>query len=187
MKFYSACLSFAHRVIFDRLLAFGIFFLNLFGDRQKAKAQMAMLENCAENTLGCAVLTMMRAKNLEFVPWYENHDLKHALLGFRQEAPQEICMQAFMFGNSGFSLFSVFTFLLFVIWTPDVWQELPYHYRCGRLTAPVGHWRIEDYAHRDLKALRLEISLERARSIVSAKAVSRSERSLLWKSRSPIR
>ena len=168
-KIYRAWLRFAHRVVFHQLLSLGIFFIRLFSDRKLAKSRYDLLINCPENTLGHAVLAMLKAKSLRFVPRYENHDLKHALLGFRQEAPQEICMQAFMFGNAGFSVFSVLTFLVFVVWTPDVWMELSYHYRCGRLTSTIGHWRIEDYAHRDLEELRKEIGLERARTVAKRK------------------
>ena len=162
-KIIGAWLRFAHRVIFARQLDFGIFFLKLFGDKEEAKRLFALIENSAEGTLGRSVWDMLHAKHLDFVPSYENHDLKHALLGYRQEAPEEIRMQAFMFGNAGFSLFSIATFLMFILWTPDVWLEMPYHYRCGRLTKPIGHWHIEAFAHRDLEALRLEIGLEVAR------------------------
>ena len=162
-KVFGAWLRFAHRVIFARQLDFGIFFLNLFGDKKEARRLFAMLEHCAEHTLGRTVWDMLQAKKLDFVPRYENHDLKHALLGYRQEAPDEIRMQAFMFGNAGFSLFSIATFLMFIPWTPDVWLEMPYHYRCGRLTKPIGHWHIEKFAHRNLEELRLEIGLEEAR------------------------
>jgi hypothetical protein len=162
-KIISAWLRFAHRVIFARQLDFGIFFLKLFGDKKEAKRLFALIENSAEGTLGRSVWDMLHNKHLDFVPSYENHDLKHALLGYRQEAPEEIRMQAFMFGNAGFSLFSIATFLMFILWTPDVWLEMSYHYRCGSLTKPIGHWRIEAFAHRDLEALRLEIGLEAAR------------------------
>lgn len=165
IRFFSAWLRFAHRVIFVRQLNIGIFFLNLLGDKKAAKRRQDLLEHCAPGTLGRAIWEMLSEKNLDVVPWYEEHDMKHALLGFQQYAPDEIRMQAFMFGNAGFSAFSVLTFLLFVVWTPDVWPELAFHYRCGKRTAPIGHWRVEDYAHRDLEELRREIGLEEARRI----------------------
>ncbi len=175
-KIFCAWLRFAHRVVFVRQLNFGIFFLNLFGNKKAASRRLVALEHCAPGTLGRNIWDMLQANNLDFVPYYETHDLKHALLGYRQEAPDEIRMQAFMFGNAGFSLFSIGTFLLFVIWTPDVWSELLYHFRSGRLTKPIGHWQVEEVAHRDLEELRLEIGLEEARE----KARNRNNRASTW-------
>lgn len=124
---------------------------------------MTGLENYQEGTLGKELWLLMKQKNLAFVPWYENHDLKHVLLGYPQYPPDEIRMQAFMFGNAGFSVIHTLIFLLFVIWIPEVWPELPYHYRVGKLTAPVGSWRLADVADRELADLRKQIGLEAAR------------------------
>lgn len=162
-RLIGAWLRFAHRVIFARQLAFGVYFLRLFGDKAKSEQLLASLEQCVEGTLGHAIFHMLKARNYTFVPGQEGHDLKHALLGYRQEPPEEMRMQAFMFGNAGFSLFSVSTYLLFLIWTPDMWLDLSYHYRVGKLTLPIGSWKIEDLAHRNLLELRLEIGLEEAR------------------------
>ena len=109
-KIFGAWLSFAHRVIFAWQLAFPVFFLNLIGNKKKVNEDLAVLEQCASGTLGRAVWDMMRANHLDFVPWYVNHDLKHALLAYPQQAPDEMRMQAFMFGNAGFSCFYVFIF-----------------------------------------------------------------------------
>lgn len=153
----------SYRYIFPGQLRFGVFFLNLFGNRAYARALACSLEYCREGTLGRAIWLFLRARNFELVPWYERHDLKHVLLGYPPYPPGEIRMQAFMFGNAGFSVVHTLIFLSFVIWTPEVWPELPYHYRVGQLTKPIGHWTVEQYADRDLEELRLEIGLEAAR------------------------
>lgn len=68
-----------------------------------------------------------------------------------------------MFGNAGFSIFVSFVFLMFVIWTPDVWPELPYHHRVGKLTEPNGDRKVEEVVHLDLGQLRQGIGLYEAR------------------------
>ena len=98
----------------------------------------------------------------DFVPYYEKHDLKHVLLGYDAAAPEEMCMQAFMFGNAGFRPFIKLFTIIFLIWTPDAWRELPYHFLIGRFTKPIGGLRVEDLAHRDLQAVRNEIGLMEA-------------------------
>jgi ubiquinone biosynthesis protein Coq4 len=151
-----------HNLIFHHQLGFGIYFLNLFGDRQSASRRLVALTDCPAGTLGHAIFQMMKKNYLDFVPWYESHDMKHALLGYQQKPPDEIRMQAFMFGNAGFSLFSVFTFLLFVLWAPDTWRDLLKHYRAGQYTRPIAHLILEDVAHQQLEDLRMEIGLYKA-------------------------
>jgi hypothetical protein len=153
----------ALRVLFPRQLAVGAFFLNLTGSRRRRQLLMERLEQCPDGSLGREVWLLLRQNGYEPVTRYENHDLKHVLLGYRQEAEDEIRMQAFMFGNAGFSVFSVLTFLLFVVYTPRVWRELPFHYRSGALVAPIGHWTLATHAERDVAALRAQINLEQAR------------------------
>ncbi len=157
-----------YRYLFPGQLAFGVFFLNLFGNRTRTRALLQSLEPCPEGSLGREIWLLLRSRNLELVPWYERHDLKHVLLGYPPYPPDEIRMQAFMFGNAGFSPVYTLIFLLFVIWTPEVWPELPYHYRVGQLTRPVGDWDIERFAHRNVAELRLDIGLEQARRQAAA-------------------
>jgi hypothetical protein len=156
-------LHLCHNLVFHHQLNFGIYFLKRFGDRQSASRRLVALSDCEAGTLGHAIFQMMKKSELDFVPWYESHDIKHALLGYPQRAPDEIRMQAFMFGNAGFSWFSTFTFLLFVIWVPDTWRDLAKHYRAGQYTRPIGDWILEDVAHRQLEGLRVEIGLYEAR------------------------
>lgn len=160
-------LTFLHhlavRVLFPKQLSFGIFFLNLTGTKQARSQLMQRLAHCPEHSLGHEVWAMLHRNGHDLVRHYESHDLKHVLLQYEQEPEDEIRMQAFMFGNSGFSLFSVVTFLMFVIYTPRVWRELPYHYRIGQNTAPIGHWTLEKYADYNVDDLRAKINLEQAR------------------------
>ncbi len=62
----------------------------------------------------------------------------------------------------------VVLFSMFAVWTPEVWLELPYHYRVGQLTARIGGWDIERFAHRQVAELRLEIGLEAAHEAARA-------------------
>jgi ubiquinone biosynthesis protein Coq4 len=158
---------FALRVLFSKQLSFGIFFLNLSGTKQARIQLMDRLAHCPERSLGREVWAMLHRNGHDLVRHYESHDLKHVLLEYEQEPEDEIRMQAFMFGNSGFSLFSIVTFLMFVIYTPRVWRELPYHYRIGRNTVPIGHWTLDMYAEYKVDDLRAQINLEQARQTAS--------------------
>ena len=155
-------LRFFHTVMFPKQLAFGVFFLKLFGDKNYCKQLKTKLLDCPEGTVGHELRCFMDANSLEFVPHYEKHDLKHVLLGYGITAPEEMCMQAFMFGNAGFRPVITLITLTFLVWTPDAWRELPYHFLVGRFTRPVGGLRVEDLAHRNLLEIRQEIGLTEA-------------------------
>ncbi len=148
-------------MIFPNQLAFGIFFLKLFGNNKYCRKLKSDLSQLSENTVGKRLWHLLMAKNLELVPWYETHDLKHALLGYKMEADEEMLMQAFMTGND-FRLFNSLISLFFVIWTPEIWHKIPLHYQIGRLTRPIGNIKIEDIAQADLEQLRQQIGLYEA-------------------------
>ncbi len=160
-------LRFSHEVIFPRQLAFGVFFLQLFGDRQRCKQLKIRLQDCPEGSVGCELLRLMERHGIHFVPWYERHDLKHLLLGYRLEACDEMRMQAFMFGNAGFSPFITLATLTFLLWVPDAWRDLPRHYFIGKMTRPIGGLNVEQVAHRNLEELRRELGLEDAKAQVA--------------------
>jgi Coenzyme Q (ubiquinone) biosynthesis protein Coq4 len=148
--------------IFHQQLSFGVFFLKLLGKHRNAHTLFVSLEAYEDGTLGKEIWKMLRTNKYELVPYYEKHDLKHVLLNYPQTAGDEMRMQAFMFGNAGFKLPMVLISIIFVIWTPEVWLELPYHYRVGQLTKAVGGWKIEDFGHRSVSELRQEIGLSAA-------------------------
>lgn len=153
----------ALRTLFPRQLAAGIFCLNLIGSKRRREALMARIEACPEGSVGREVWAMLRKNGHGLVTRYEDHDLKHVVLGYPQEPEDEIRMQAFMFGNAGFSVFSVLTFLIFVVYTPRVWGELPFHYRIGALAGPVSDLQLESHAECQVAALRAQFNLEQAR------------------------
>ncbi len=162
-KIKSTILHFFHTVVFPKQLAFGVFFLNLFGDRKYCDSLKNKIDNCSENTVGFHLKKFMEHNKFEFVPWYENHDMKHVILEYKATASDENCMQAFMIGNSGFRPITTFLAILFCIWTPDVWKDLPYHFLIGRLTKPVNKLNIEETIYEDLNEIRKRIGIHDAK------------------------
>ena len=56
-------LHFFHQKVFHYQLAFGIFFLNLFGNRELAKKRMEAIAQCAPGTLGYSIYNLMISNN----------------------------------------------------------------------------------------------------------------------------
>ncbi len=152
-----------HNVFFPNQLAFGVFFLNLFGDKNYCRNLKVVLKRCPQGSFGHRLLDFMEEHGFDFVPWYEKHDMKHVLLGYGATAPEEMYMQAFMFGNAGFKPLVTIITLTFLIWTPDAWKDLPFHFMVGRMSKPIGNLVLEDIAESDLEELRNEIGLYEAR------------------------
>jgi hypothetical protein len=151
----------SHHVLFPKQLEFGIYFLRLFGDTHKTKHLQKSLSSLAENTIGKRLYNLLKNRGLELVPFYEEHDLKHAILGYSMEATDEMLMQAFMAGND-FKFTTNFIALFFVIWTPEIWFQIPHHFKIGRKCKPIGHYKVRDLIHRDLEQFRTEIGFYEA-------------------------
>ncbi|MCC3157196.1 hypothetical protein LJ737_08100 [Hymenobacter sp. 15J16-1T3B] len=126
---------------------------------QGVAEQLRFLQDLPGGTLGRAVADCLQAHALELIPGYEDHDLKHVLLGYAMTPEDELKLKAFALGNGDYTpltLALVGTGLLL----PALWPELRAHYRRGRRVPPgVYRWRLRDYATRDLAALRREIGL----------------------------
>lgn len=149
-------------IIFPGQLTIAVAVLNFFGDTRGCKTLMQKMALQPENTLGNVLYKIMARNAVELVPWYKEHDMKHALLGYKMEAPDEMRMQCFMWGNAGFSLVTTVITLFFIIWTPEMWPDARYHYRAGKLVKNVTRYRLEESIFLDLSEIREEIQLEKA-------------------------
>ncbi len=157
---------------FQHQLKVCISVLRLFGDRKRVKLEQLALQNCENGTIGKELHLFLDRNGLNLVPWYEAHDLKHVILGYNVTPPDEMKMQALMFGNSGFSWVITPIYLSFVIWTPSAWAELLYHFKTGLQMNNIGYDTIASVKNRSLLQYREEIGLDAAREL--AKSDSRS-------------
>ncbi|MDJ0365529.1 hypothetical protein QMK33_10215 [Hymenobacter sp. H14-R3] len=117
------------------------------------RAQQAFLQGLPVGTVGRAVADLLAAHRLQLIPGYENHDLKHVLLGYAMTPDEELNLKAFMLGNGDWSLASLALSLLLVL-TPERWPALWRHYQSGRRAPCLVHWNLTDYASQDLASLR---------------------------------
>ncbi|GAB3638108.1 hypothetical protein GCM10027422_36980 [Hymenobacter arcticus] len=120
------------------------------------RAQQQLLRGLPLGTVGRAVADLLAAHHLQLIPGYENHDLKHVLLGYAMTPDDELNLKAFMLGNGDWSLASVGLSLLVVL-TPERWPALWRHYRRGGRAPSIIHWKLTEYASHDLASLRQSI------------------------------
>ncbi|MCC2546925.1 hypothetical protein LJY25_10755 [Hymenobacter sp. BT175] len=112
-------------------------------------------------TLGRGVADLLVRHELQLIPHYQDHDLKHVLLGYDMTSEDELRLKAFMLGNGDWSL-ACLGLLAFALLTPELWPGLYLHYRRGRRTQSVVHWRLADYAAESVEALRYQIGFYEA-------------------------
>ncbi|WP_345125659.1 hypothetical protein [Hymenobacter antarcticus] len=135
-------------------------FRRLYGAAE-ARAQLRYLEQLPVGTLGRGVADILRENHLQLIPHYENHDLKHVLLGYAMTPEDELKLKAFILGNGDWSITCV-GFLLLAVLTPDVWPALRRHYQRGRRTQSIVGWTLTEYAGQCTTALRHQIGLPAA-------------------------
>lgn len=150
-------------ILFPFQLSVAVGVLNRFGNLRYCQKLQNQLATLPENTVGKTLSRLLEKQNLHLVPWYMEHDLKHALLGYKMEAPDEMRMQCFMWGNAGFSPFNTLMTLTFLVWTPEMWADIKHHYAAGKRIKNLRNYRLESCMHRDLASLRAEIELEKAK------------------------
>ena len=123
-------------------------------ESENLRQKVEDLEQMEEGTLGREIARCLREYHLGLVPNYENHDLKHILLDFRMTPLDEIRMQAFMLGNSNWSVPSLGIFIFGAILLPHKWSQFRKDFLEGMRALPVKDWTIEVYATRQVDELR---------------------------------
>jgi len=114
-----------------------------------------------KGTLGKEIVKCLKENNLNLVPNYESHDLKHTLLNFKMTPLDEIRMQAFMIGNGNWSIPSLAIFIYGTLLLPSKWNLFKEDYIKGRKAIPIKDWTIEEFANKKVKELREEVFNQR--------------------------
>ncbi|MBI3235655.1 MAG: hypothetical protein HYZ42_16730 [Bacteroidetes bacterium] len=149
--------------LFRIQITFGIWILNTFGNKVYAAKLQKLIEQSPEESIGHEIHLFFKKYQLAFVPHYEHHDFKHVILEFDSEPEDEMRMQAFMFGNSGFSFTAVIIYAMFVFYTPEMWFEIPYYYRMGKRCNNLSDFTPEELCSKNLKEFRTYMQLEPAK------------------------
>lgn len=101
-------------------------------------------------TTGC----FLEGMRLEPIAGYEEHDMKHTLLGYAASLRDEVSMQYFEWANGNKSV-PVITVILFgSIVMPEEWKAYRQAWKRGKAAIPLRHIQLKEYAHQDIQALR---------------------------------
>lgn len=85
-----------------------------------------------ENSFGRVLGQHMQHYKIDFIPGFEEHDMKHLLLGYPLTVSGEMLLSAFECGTGNRSFMTLGVFIPALIVAPELWSELIYEYKTGR-------------------------------------------------------
>lgn len=98
------------------------------------------LSNFGKGTVGRGLYDFIDDKNLELLPHYAKHDIKHILLGYDSTEDGEVCLQCFMLGNGHLSFPVLATILFGVVTMPEYYSKFWSAYKRGKSCSPISGW-----------------------------------------------
>lgn len=107
---------------------------------QKFSYSREALQQMPDGALGKDLIKMLDKNQLQLLPYYVKHDIKHILLGYDTTGEGEVCLQCFMLGNRHLS-FPVAATVLFGLFTmPEYWPVFIKAYKRGRSSIEIEGW-----------------------------------------------
>jgi hypothetical protein len=117
----------------------------------------AQLAQFKSQTLGNELYHFLQHKNLQLLPYYARHDIKHILLGYDTTDEGEVCLQCFMLGNGHLS-FPVGATVLFGLCTmPEYYTHFWQAFKRGRRANCIKNWPWFSILHCNLQQLKNNI------------------------------
>ena len=99
-----------------------------------------MLKTFPEGTLGKELVDYLQSKNLQLLPYYVKHDIKHILLEYDTTDKGEVCLQCFMLGNRHASFPVIATIFYGLVTMPEYWKHFIKAFLRGRKCKPIECW-----------------------------------------------
>jgi hypothetical protein len=98
------------------------------------------LQNFPTGTLGNDLVNFVEEKNIQLLPYYARHDIKHILLQYDTTDNGEVCLQCFMLGNGHVSFPVIATVIYGYITMPEFWSNFKAAYKRGKGCNPISDW-----------------------------------------------
>jgi ubiquinone biosynthesis protein Coq4 len=100
----------------------------------------AELWQLPQGTVGKDLVQMLDTAQLNLLPYYEKHDIKHVLLGYPTTEEGEVCLQCFMLGNGHISIPVIATVLFGVFTMPEHYTSFLKAFKKGRRSTAIKQW-----------------------------------------------
>lgn len=133
--------------------------LKLVRKEERFPFTMAQLHEMPAGTLGHDLFDFLNRRQLQLLPYYARHDMKHILLGYDTTDEGEGCLQCFMLGNGHLSFPVLATVAYCGITMPGHWGAFRKAYARGRRSAHIADWNWFAVVTEETQLLREKIGL----------------------------
>lgn len=117
------------------------------------------LKSFSTGTLGNDLVQFLELRNLQLLPYYARHDIKHILLGYDTTDEGEGSLQCFMLGNRHLSFPVLATVIYCFITMPEYWGKFVRAFRRGRAVTPISQWRWFELLHQPTLQLQEQLRI----------------------------
>lgn len=111
--------------------------------KNRAKNILNALKLLPEGTIGSDLYKMLNNNKLKVILKFENHDLKHIILGYGMTSIEEIKMQAYLFGNGNKTIYCIL-FLASGLIFPEEWTAFYREYKKGKKSIYINNLSFRD-------------------------------------------
>ncbi len=132
--------------------------LKLIRSPQKFPFTKEELHLLPDGTLGKDLVNMLDKKQLNLLPYYAKHDIKHILLQYDTTDEGEVCLQCFMLGNGHLSFPVVATVIYGALTMPEYWKCFLQAYRRGAGSISIKNWQWFHLLHQSTHSLICKIN-----------------------------
>jgi len=103
-----------------------------------------------ENSLGNKLIQYMDQNNIPFKPNLVRHDLKHIILGYGMNMPDELRIHSFLIGNRCYNPMAIAYLIICVCIVPEIIPTLKKDFKSGRKSKCLREINLENYLKEDL-------------------------------------
>lgn len=85
-----------------------------------------------EGTVGRQLHQFFQHNELDLLPFYEKHDIKHVVLGYDATEDGEVCLQCFMLANGRCTIPVLIAVVYGLLTMPEYWHKFKHAWMRGR-------------------------------------------------------
>ncbi|MFM2268097.1 MAG: hypothetical protein RL757_1538 [Bacteroidota bacterium] len=114
--------------------------------KRRTQQYLLRLKMSPQNTIGNDIFRLLDKDALKPIPFFEEHDLKHLILGYGMSSEEEVRMQCYLLGNGNRSM-SCLLFVLSGLLLPSCWKTFYDDYNKGKKSKNILNLKLEDCLH----------------------------------------